>query len=288
MNTKIIVACALGVVAILAGSVGVGWLMIDRQIGATEAKISSAVSYGTKPAQVIPAKIFGDKFLAGQNLSSALVVMGARYEYGVGVGADTAAAFNSFKKAAALGDPVGELMLGRLYDLNNTTPDQQHLVYKTVGDESDIANMREDNYVTDNQGARLLTLDDDTAINWYQKAAGGGNTAAMDLLGDYYLSEERTDGYAAKAVQWYQKSANLGDAAGEYHLGNAYIIEDGVSKNEDLGLDWLKKSAAQGYGQGTDDPALTLGMEYEQGPAMTRDQAEAAKWYKVSADRGSE
>ncbi|MGA9659754.1 MAG: hypothetical protein WBQ60_11745, partial [Asticcacaulis sp.] len=42
------------------------------------------------------------------------------------------------------------------------------------------------------------------------------------------------------------------------------------------------------YGQGTDDPALTLGMEYEQGPAMTRDQAEAAKWYKVSADRGSE
>jgi hypothetical protein len=204
MNTKMVALSTVGTIVVLGAALGGGWAMISHQLGDAEAKISKAISFGTNPGKSTPAKLFGDNVLASQNVSSALVVMGARYEYGVGVDEDLAAALANFKKAADQGDPIGELMLGRLYDDDNTSPDQQHVVRKSVTDPRDptnLVNSREDNYLTNNSGERLLTLDDATALDWYRKAAAKGNAAAMDLLGDYYIKWERTEGNASKGVE---------------------------------------------------------------------------------------
>ena len=49
-----------------------------------------------------------------------------------------------------------------------------------------------------------------------------------------------------KAVEWFEKSANLGNSAAMYNLGKFYKNGRGVTKDLNKAREWFTKAAAQG------------------------------------------
>ncbi|WP_172920060.1 tetratricopeptide repeat protein, partial [Capnocytophaga canis] len=49
-----------------------------------------------------------------------------------------------------------------------------------------------------------------------------------------------------EAVKWYRKSAEQGNALGQYNLGVMYDYGYGVPKDEAEAVKWYQKSARQG------------------------------------------
>jgi len=49
-----------------------------------------------------------------------------------------------------------------------------------------------------------------------------------------------------KAVEWYRTAADSGDSAAQYNLGVCYENGSGVAKDEAEALNWYKKAATQG------------------------------------------
>lgn len=76
--------------------------------------------------------------------------------------------------------------------------------------------------------------------------------------------------------------AESGDANAQRQLGWSYQIGDGVSKDLAEALKWYRKSAAQGNASAQND----LGNFYENGWGVAQDYVEAMKWYLLSANQG--
>jgi TPR repeat protein len=112
-------------------------------------------------------------------------------------------------------------------------------------------------------------------------AAEGGDPAAQQNFGEYYLSHDDP----LTAYGWYQKAAKQGNMASQYRLGQMLLEGRGktlnskgpVPKNVDEGLRWLFLVANQGHGAAQ----LDLGKAYESGKPVRRDLVEAYKWYKL-------
>ena len=56
------------------------------------------------------------------------------------------------------------------------------------------------------------------AIEWYRKAADGGNARAMFNIGALYEDGHGVHTDHAKAMEWYRKAADLGDQLAIDHL----------------------------------------------------------------------
>jgi TPR repeat protein len=76
-----------------------------------------------------------------------------------------------------------------------------------------------------------VSKDDETAIEYYKKAANLDHTRAMFDLG----------------TLWYEKAANKGYAAAMYGLGGLYFNGLGVKKDPDKGTMWFTKAAKIGF-----------------------------------------
>ncbi len=79
-----------------------------------------------------------------------------------------------------------------------------------------------------------------------------------------------------------KKSAEAGNAVGQYDLGRAYENGKNVSKNQAEAAKWYSKAAAQGHA----GAQYCLGTAYAFGKGVTKDEVEAAKWYRKAADQG--
>lgn len=210
------------------------------------------------------------QLLARAGNASAQTVLGARYQYGLGVPANVVLMLQNYHAATGAGDPVAQLMLGRLYD-----------PYQDNGSMTDSAG----NFVIQSpSGEILLTGSSADAKKWYQQAASKGNVAAMVMLGVLFEKEERmADGNIATAAKWFQRAAEHGNLYGELNIGEMYVDGYGVNKDKDKGIAWLEKAAAQG----SVDAEFDLGMAYEDDQAMLEDRQKAAKWYLLAAQHGN-
>ena len=74
--------------------------------------------------------------------------------------------------------------------------------------------------------------------------------------------------------------AQGGDAEAQYSLGNCYFYGFGVAKDQREAVKWLRKSAEQGYAPAQND----LGHCYYSGAGVERNKAEADKWWKKAAE----
>jgi TPR repeat protein len=81
---------------------------------------------------------------------------------------------------------------------------------------------------------------------------------------------------------WYQKAADQGDAAAQCNLGVMYEKGRGVKKDETEAVKWFQKAADQGNA-----PAqFNLGFMYKTGRGVKKDETEAVKWFQKAADQG--
>jgi TPR repeat protein len=145
-----------------------------------------------------------------------------------------------------------------------------------------------------------------------------GDAAAMTLLGELYNQGLGVPLDPAKAAEWYRLAAQRGDAHAMSSLGLMALDGRGMAKNGAQGKAWLEKAAAKGEKWAAYNLALllmssgatadllhaiellhkaaeaeigdaqhALGVLTLQGRGVSRDPAEAARWYKMAARNGS-
>ena len=142
-----------------------------------------------------------------------------------------------------------------------------------------------------------LEKNEETAFQYYQKAADGGHKDAQCLIGIVYdFGKWRKEKDGAKALEYYQKAAGGGDAYAQSRLGDAY--EDGMfglEVDEVAAFEYYKKAA-----DGGDKNAAQyeIGCAYENGELGTRNSdipwkldceicaAKAMEYYHKAADSG--
>jgi uncharacterized protein len=277
MNLRMFKAlAACGLVGLVALGACLGLLAhklhdVDRQITLTMG------AYGPVGPVVMgyrDPKLYGTRLLAQMGDTSAQVVLGTRLQYGCALPVDMDAALAWYRRAAALGNSTGELLLGRLYDgdsvniMNGTgTPESERVCQKPTS-----------------TGEPYPQEDETLALEWYGKAARQGNGAAELLLGEKSIRQERSgDEYVRVAARWFGEAARHGSVAALTKLGWMYTAGYGVEKNEDEGRALLQ----QGAEQGDTEAALDLGMDYEDQRALRPDPTMAVRWYRYAADRGN-
>ena len=87
------------------------------------------------------------------------------------------------------------------------------------------------------------------------------------------------------ATDWlgdWHPLAEQGDADAQFHLGVMYESGQGVLRNDAEAIKWYRKAAEQ------DDAVaqFNLGIMYTKGEGVSPNHAEAALWYRLAADHG--
>ena len=85
-------------------------------------------------------------------------------------------------------------------------------------------------------------------------------------------------------MKWYRKAAEQNYAEAQNNLGVCYEQGDGVAKDQVEGVKWFRKAAEQ------NDAAtrLHLGISYVKGEGVAEDLVEAYKWVLLAARQGDE
>jgi TPR repeat protein len=88
----------------------------------------------------------------------------------------------------------------------------------------------------------------------------------------------------------YESAARLllrlaaeGNSAAQYNLGLMYNHGEGVTKDQDEAIRWFRRAAEQGDA----DAQYALGVIYREGKGVPKNDAEAARWYRLAAERGN-
>ncbi|MGI9439961.1 MAG: tetratricopeptide repeat protein [Parvibaculales bacterium] len=85
-----------------------------------------------------------------------------------------------------------------------------------------------------------------------------------------------------EAVKWYRQAAERGDAGAQNNLGVMYNNGEGVIKNDKTAVKWFRQAAVQGNALAQ----FNLGLMYARGEGVARDYNEAAEWYRQAAEQG--
>ncbi len=108
--------------------------------------------------------------------------------------------------------------------------------------------------------------------------------AAQVRLGDTYTKGTWTiTKNDETAAEWYRKAALQGDAEGQYHLALCYDRGLGVPKNTALALEWYGKAARQGNAAAQ----YELGTCYRLAKGVPADLCKAYLWFNLAAASGN-
>lgn len=274
MKKKILVALISVVVLIATGAATLGYFRMHND----EQRIAAGTLTDDPPRIILDklddGYLWEIRLLAHVGNASAQAVLGARYQYGLGVSVDAVQMLQNYLEAAEKGNHTAQLMLGRLYD-----PYQYHEFMTTEISQSTINSV-----IKSPSGNILLTTKSGDAKNWYQRSAAQGNVEAMVMLGELLVKETRmADNNITKAAEWFLKAAKNENLYGQLLIGEMYVDGYGVNEDVDKGIYWLNKAAEQG----SVEAELALGMEYETGHTMVRDIQKAAEWYLLAAQHGN-
>ena len=93
-------------------------------------------------------------------------------------------------------------------------------------------------------------------------------------------------GFAADTptVAETKKNAEAGDAWAQYYLGMMYAKGEGVSKDGAEAVKWFRLVAEQGYA----NAQFNLGNSYYNGVGVPKDLVQAHVWINISAAKGNE
>ena len=124
--------------------------------------------------------------------------------------------------------------------------------------------------------------DYEQAIKWFREAAEQGHDRAQCNLGQMYRIGKGVNQNDVEAVKWYRKAAEQGHVRAQYNLGRMYAVGEGVVQDYDQAIKWLCEAAEQGH----DGAQAFLVLAYDAGiMGVTKDDVEAAKWYRMYGNR---
>jgi TPR repeat protein len=138
------------------------------------------------------------------------------------------------------------------------------------------------------------------AAKWYRRAADQGNAAAQNNLGIMYRAGSGVEKNKEEAVNWYRKAVRQDYASAMFNLGTAYYNGDGLPSDTFRAYDWfllaqeagsssaaeaVKRTSGEIGQSASNDALLEVGQMREKGDEVPQNLAEAAKWYRRSADQ---
>ncbi|MBP5695267.1 MAG: SEL1-like repeat protein, partial [Treponema sp.] len=85
-----------------------------------------------------------------------------------------------------------------------------------------------------------------------------------------------------RAVELFTKAAELGHSMAQFNLGLSYELGNGLEKDQAKAIEWYTKAAKQG----NECAQYNLAICYEEGSGVEKDMRKAVKWYKESAELG--
>lgn len=91
------------------------------------------------------------------------------------------------------------------------------------------------------------------------------------------------NGNYAIAEKEFNQLADNGNAAAQYNLGLMYDYGQGVPRNDNLALSWYRKAAIQGHAQAQ----FRVGAMYDTGQGAARNYKAALSWYRKAAKQGN-
>jgi hypothetical protein len=121
------------------------------------------------------------------------------------------------------------------------------------------------------------------AREWYEKAAGNGNTDAMANLGWLYQNAQGVAQDYVKARELYQKAADNGNTDAMNNLGSLYENGQGVAQDYVKARELYQKAADNGDA----DAMNGLGWLYQNAQGVAQDYVKAREWYEKAADNGN-
>jgi uncharacterized protein len=160
--------------------------------------------------------------------------------------------------------------------------------------------------------------DEETAANWFAKAAAHGNARAQYNLALLILQGDQKAGNASadaspehglpgphdaamfrrlasfyelgeagtpnmiEAARWYRAAAEAGHADAQFSLGRLYARGEGLSQQLEEAARWFEKAAEQGVAAAQ----VNIAAFQLQGTGTERDPAKAANWYRLAARQG--
>ena len=86
----------------------------------------------------------------------------------------------------------------------------------------------------------------------------------------------------ATALTGFQNYAEQGNATAQFNLGVMYDNGEGVPKDDAEAVRWYRLAAEQG----TAAAQFNLGLMYANGEGVPEDDAEAVRWYRLAAEQG--
>ena len=88
---------------------------------------------------------------------------------------------------------------------------------------------------------------------------------------------------AQEAFETLLQAAEQGDPEAQYNLGEAYRKGEGVLKDDAEAARWYRMAAEQGHRYAQG----SLGLAYRKGEGVLKDDAEAVRWFQMAAEQGS-
>jgi TPR repeat protein len=86
-----------------------------------------------------------------------------------------------------------------------------------------------------------------------------------------------------EAVKWYRLAAEQGDAGAQLSLGVMYDNGEGVAKNDAEAVKWYRKAAEQGHAMAQS----TLGTRYMNGEGIAENYVLGHMWMNLSRAQGN-
>ncbi|WP_293955997.1 MULTISPECIES: tetratricopeptide repeat protein [unclassified Sphingobacterium] len=153
-----------------------------------------------------------DYYTRAEKLGYLTDGLGMCYEFGIGIEAQPAKAFEYYKQAAERGNQEAIYRLGRC-------------LYFGIGTE----------------------IDKTAAYSQFIEVAQQGNIYACYFVGLQLLDGEGVPTDLHDGIEWLMKAADADHADAQYKLANCYLMGDGVEENETLALEWFERAADNGH-----------------------------------------
>lgn len=172
--------------------------------------------------------------------TDAMNFAGLLYNGGLGVEENKFAAFEWYRKAAELGNPIGMINLADSYrDGEGVAQNLQKAFewYKKAAENEVKEAFEELGYLYQENE------DYNQAFYWIKRAAENGNAYCMNRIGVMYSRGQGTFQNDMEATKWYRKAAEAGNAWGMYNLAGRYAKGiGGVSRKFGDAVFWYEKA----------------------------------------------
>lgn len=183
------------------------------------------------------AEVYLSEAIKGGHTPS-MVLMGEIHEQGILGQIDLLKAYELYREAAALNDPLAMVKMGHCFE-------------NALSVEADLVK----------------------AIVWYERAIESGSAEGMAQLGRCYLNGIGVNKDASLALEWYAKAVEKEHLDAIYQLAVCYSSGIGGSKNQKKAFDLFNQASSLGHMQATANLALC----YANGLGVAVNEEEASR-----------